>query len=158
MHSIFTNSPLLSMPHVTSQADHASSHPLHAVQESQDAAVHNPGSAYGASPLGPGAGGAVGNTPHISDIETGTRPEPMPSQPLQGDEDSPQQLDGEAEGSGAEGNEQHGLALPFEPVALVFKDIHYYVKQLGSDLELLRVCAGNTRVCVCACVSLCLCG
>lgn len=79
----------------------------------------------------------------------------MPSQPLQGDEDSPQHLDGDTEGSEA-GNEQN-LALPFEPVALVFKDIHYYVKQMGSDLELLRVCAGHVRVCVWACVSVCLC-
>lgn len=155
VHSICSNSPLLTMPHATPGADNASSRALHAVQESQDAAVHNPGSAYAASPLSPVSGGAAGNTPGISDIEAGTRPEPMPS-PLQGDEDSPQHLDGEAEGSEAD-SEQHGLALPFEPVALVFKDIHYYVKQLGSDLELLRVCAGNTRVCVCASVSVCLC-
>ena len=137
------------MPHVTSGIDRASSHALRDVQESQDAAVNNPGSAYGASPLGPGAGGSIGSTPGSYDAEAGIRAEAMPSQPLQGSHNA-QQMDGEAEGS-----EQQGLALPFQPVALVFKDIHYYVKQGGGDLELLRVCVCNK--CVCASVHWCLC-
>lgn len=35
---------------------------------------------------------------------------------------------------------QHGLALPFVPVALVFKDVHYYVKHRGGsgELQLLK--------------------
>lgn len=110
------------------------------MQEGQDAAVNNPGSAYGASAFGPGAGSAT------SDAEAGTGPEAMPSQPLQGS-DNAQQMDGETQGS-----KQQGLALPFEPVALVFKDIHYYVKQGGGDLELLRVCACNIRLCLCLCL------
>lgn len=113
---------------------------MHALQESQDAAVNNPGSAYGASPLGPGAGSAAGNTPGHADAHAGTKPEPMPSQPLQ-DGDTAVQVDGEGNQAGGK---QQGLALPFEPVALVFKDIHYYVKQGGGDLELLRV-----RLCQC---------
>ena len=113
-----------------------------AVQEGSDAAVNNPGSAYGVSALGPGAGGAGDSTPGNPDAEAGTRPEPMPSQLLQ-DGDTTMQVDGEVDGQdrGSQtGGEQQGLALPFEPVALVFKDIHYYVKQGGGDLELLRVC------------------
>lgn len=144
------------MPHVTLGVDCASSHALRPVQESRDAAVNNPGSAYGAYPLGPGAGSATGSAPGTSDAEAGTRQEAMPSQPLQGS-DNAQHMDGEPEGSKAEGSEQHGLALPFEPVALVFKDIHYYVKQGGGDLELLRVCACNMclGVCACACAYAC---
>ena len=162
MPSTTQTSTVLSMPHATSGVDDAPSHALRAVQESQDAAVNNPGSAYGASPLGPGAGSAAGNAPGTSDADAGTRAEAMPSQPLQGSGNA-QQMDGEAGGSEAEGSEQQGLALPFEPVALVFKDIHYFVKQGGGDLELLRVCSCNmcVRLCVCACASvpvcLCLC-
>lgn len=104
-----------------------------ALQESQDAAVNNPGSAYGASPLDPGAGSAAGTGPATSNGEAGTRPEAMPSQPCE-DSNGAEQASDEGEGS-----EQPGLALPFEPVALVFRDIHYYVKQGGGDLELLRV-------------------
>ena len=137
---------------MTPGVDHASNHALRAVQESQDAAVNNPGSAYGASPLGPGAGSATSNAPGTSDAEAGTRPEAMSSQPLQGNDNAQLHMDGEAEGSEAKGSEQQGLALPFEPVALVFKDIHYYVKQGGGDLELLRVCACNMCLCVCASV------
>ena len=35
---------------------------------------------------------------------------------------------------------QNGLALPFVPVALVFKDVHYYVKHRGGsgELQLLK--------------------
>lgn len=148
-HSTTENSTVLSVPHMTSGVDRASVHALRAVQESQDAAVNNPGSAYGASPLGPGAGSATGNAPATSDAEAGTRPEVMPSQPLHSNGNA-QQMDGAAEGSEA-GSEQQGLALPFEPVALVFKDIHYYVKQGGGDLELLRVGACSMCV-VCASV------
>ena len=130
--------------------DHASSNALHAVQEGQDAAVNNPGSAYGASPLGPGANNAAGNTPGTADAKAGSRPEPMPSQPRQGS-DAAQQVDGAAEGNERQGSEQQGLTLPFEPVALVFKDIHYYVKQGVGDLELLRVCVCSFHVSACPC-------
>ena len=111
------------------------------MQEGANAAVNNPGSAYGVSALGPGAGSAGDSTPSNPDAQAGTRPQPVPSQPLQ-DGDTAVQVDGE-DGESQAGSEQQGLALPFEPVALVFKDIHYYVKQGGGDLELLRV-----RVCI----------
>lgn len=104
----------------------------YAVQESHDAAVNNPGSAYGASPLGPGAASAASTTPATFNGEASTRPEPVPSQPPQGSE-------AEEGGNDEAGEQQQGLALPFEPVALVFRDIHYFVKTGGGDLELLRV-------------------
>ena len=105
------------------------------VQESQDAAVNNPGAAYGASPLGPGAGAAAaaGTNPATSNGEAGTSPGAMPSQPSAGSNGA------EEASEGGEGSEPPGLALPFEPVALVFRDIHYYVKRGAGDLELLRV-------------------
>ena len=106
------------------------------MQEGTDAAVHNPGSAYGASPLGPGAGTTADTPGNNPGAGTGS------SQPLHNG-DTAVQIDGEDNGSEAGSEQQQGLALPFEPVALAFKDIHYYVKQGGGDLELLRV-----RVCV----------
>lgn len=116
---------------------------LCALQEGQDAAVNNPGSAYGASPLGPSAGSAAGTSPATSNGEAGTRPEAMPSQPHE-DGNGVEQASDEGEA-----NEQPGLALPFEPVALVFRDIHYYVKQGGGDLELLKV---SVPVCLLCCL------
>ncbi|KAL3132996.1 hypothetical protein ABBQ38_006905 [Trebouxia sp. C0009 RCD-2024] len=110
-----------------------------AEKEGQDAAVNNPGSAYGASPLGPSAGSAAGTSPATSNGEAGTRPEAMPSQPHE-DGNGVEQASDEGEA-----NEQPGLALPFEPVALVFRDIHYYVKQGGGDLELLKGITGAFR-------------
>ena len=121
---------------------------------SGDAAVANPGSAYGASALGPSAGGASTAAPANPDAYTGTQPEPMPSQPLQdGDEEHLQdgeeeREDGEEDGqvkkeqSGASKRALKGLGLPFDPVALTFRDIHYFVKnpnQKSQELELLKV-------------------
>ena len=110
-------------------------HAMHAVQEGRgNKAVATPGSAYGASPLGPSTGGFAGNSPGSADAQTGTELEPMHSQPLQ-DGDTAQDSDNQ------KGGEQQGLALPFEPVALVFKDVHYFVKHpdgKSSELELLQ--------------------
>ena len=93
----------------------------------------NPGAAYGASALGPAAGAGAGAAPGNADAVAGTELESMPSQPVEDDN----------AGSDSETESEHkGLALPFEPVALVFKDIHYYVKRpdnKSEELELLKV-------------------
>lgn len=109
---------------------------MHALQEAQgDAAVANPGSAYGASALGPSAGGGAGAVPGNADAQAGTGAASTPSQPLQTG-------DAAAAGASESGREQQGLSLPFDPVALVFKDIHYFVKRpdnKSEELELLKV-------------------
>lgn len=116
---------------------------------SGDAAVANTGSAYGTSALGPSAGGASTAAPANPNAHAGTQPEPMPSQPLQDCEEELEVLeDGEEDGevkkeqSGASKRALQGLGLPFDPVALTFKDIHYFVKnpnQKSQELELLKV-------------------
>ena len=124
---------------------------------SEDAAVANPGSAYGASALGPSAGGASAAAPAKPGIQAGTQQEPQPSQPAQngeakqkttrnGDIESQSLEDGEEadvkkEQSGASKKALQGLGLPFDPVALTFRDIHYFVKnpnQKSQELELLK--------------------
>ncbi len=114
----------------------SSNHAMHALQEAEgDAAVANPGSAYGASALGPSAGGGAGTAPGNADAQAGTGAESAPSQPLQNG-------DAAADGASENGSEQQGLSLPFDPVALVFKDIHYFVKRpdnKSEELELLKV-------------------
>lgn len=113
-----------------------SNHAMHALQEAEgDAALANPGSAYGASALGPSAGGGAGAAPGNANAQAGTGAESALSQPV---------LNGHAAADGASehGSEQQGLSLPFDPVALVFKDIHYFVKRpdnTGEELELLKV-------------------
>ena len=113
-----------------------SNHAMHALQEAEgDAAVANPGSAYGASALGPSAGGGAGAAPGNAEAQAGTGAESAPSQPLQNGDDA-------ADGASEHGSEQQGLSLPFDPVALVFKDIHYFVKwpdNKSEELELLKV-------------------
>lgn len=110
-----------------------SSHAVHALQEGQgDAATANPGSAYGASALGPsvGGGGGGGAAPGTADAQAGTGVDLTSQQHAE---------DGEA---AAVRQEQPGLSLPFPPVALVFKDIHYFVKRpdnKSEELELLKV-------------------
>ena len=109
---------------------------MHALQEAEgDAAVANPGSAYGASALGPSAGGGAGAAPGNVDAQAGTGTESALSQPVQNG-------DAAAEHGSEHGSEQQGLSLPFDPVALVFKDIHYFVKRpdnKSEELELLKV-------------------
>ena len=109
---------------------------MHALQEAEgDAAVANPGSAYGASALGPSAGGGAGAAPGNVDAQAGTGSESALSQPVQNG-------DAAAEHGSEHGSEQQGLSLPFDPVALVFKDIHYFVKRpdnKSQELELLKV-------------------
>lgn len=108
---------------------------MHALQEGGgDAAVANPGSAYGASALGPSAGGGADTAPGNADTQPGTQVESMPSQPVQDD-------DTRADGYSEKGSEQQGLSLPFDPVSLVFKDVHYFVKRpdnKSEELELLK--------------------
>lgn len=60
--------------------------------------------------------------------QVGAGPQAMPIQPL------PDLQDGDGM------REELSLALPFEPVALAFKDVHYWVKHpRGSgELELLK--------------------
>ena len=108
-------------------------------------AVANPGLAYGgaykaadggalgASALSPSAGsyaGAAGATQPRNGLQ------PVLSRPQQ-DANTVQHDDND----GIQG----GLALPFVPVALVFKDVHYYVKHRegSGELQLLkaRLCA-----------------
>ncbi|DBA97183.1 TPA: hypothetical protein ACH3X1_014944 [Trebouxia sp. C0004] len=104
-----------------------------------DAAVANPGSAYGASALGPSAGGGAGAASGSADA--GTAAESAPSQPLQNG-------DAAADGASEDGSEHQGLSLPFDPVALVFKDIHYFVKRpdnKSEELELLKGITGAFR-------------
>ncbi|KAL0031878.1 hypothetical protein WJX79_002852 [Trebouxia sp. C0005] len=106
-----------------------------------DAAVANPGSAYGASALGPSAGGGAGAVPGNADAQAGTGAASTPSQPLQTG-------DAAAAGASESGREQQGLSLPFDPVALVFKDIHYFVKRpdnKSEELELLKGITGAFR-------------
>lgn len=57
----------------------------------------------------------------------------MPTEPLQ---DVKTMLDGDTP------IKPNDLALPFEPVALVFKDVHYWVKHPDGkgELELLKAC------------------
>lgn len=136
-----------------------------------EAAVSNPGPAYGASALGPSAGGASTAAPAQPDIESGLQS----SQPLwnggldaqngddnrehetlrNGQDESEHLEDGEEEGevkkeqSGASKRALAGLGLPFDPVALTFKDIHYFVKnpnQRSQELELLKVCSSKQSV------------
>lgn len=130
-----------------------------------DAAVSNPGSAYGASALGPSASGASAATPANPVAQAGTQPEPKPIQPLQNGtlrneeeeqgtlqngqgkqetlEDGEEEAEVKKEQSGASQRALAGLGLPFDPVALTFKDIHYFVKnpnQRSQELELLKAC------------------
>ena len=108
---------------------------MHALQEAEGDAVANPGSAYGASALGPSAGGGAGAAPGNADAQAGTGAESAPSQRLQNG-------DAAADGNSEDGSEQQGLSLPFDPVALVFKNIHYFVKRpdnKSEELELLKV-------------------
>ncbi len=103
-------------------------------------AVVNPGLAYGgaykaadggalgASALSPSAGSykdAAGTT------QPGTGSQPVLSHP---GKDANTIQDGDSDGI------QDGSALPFVPVALVFKDVHYYVKRRGGkgELQLLK--------------------
>ncbi|DBB14463.1 TPA: transcription factor [Trebouxia sp. C0006] len=110
-------------------------------------AVANPGLAYGgayqaadggalgAAALSPSAGSyaaAAGTT----QPETGLQP--VLSHP---GKDANTIQDGDSDGI------QDGLALPFVPVALVFKDVHYYVKHRGGsgELQLLKGITGAFR-------------
>ncbi len=129
-------------------------------------AVANPGLAYGgaykaaeggalgASALSPSAGscaGAAGTT------QPGTGHQPVLSHPGK-DADTTQ--DGDSDGI------ENGLALPFVPVALVFKDVHYYVKHRegSGELQLLKASVSTFPLCVsylnphagpvCLCVSM----
>lgn len=121
---------------IVAVANSVSSHAVHALQEGQgDAAVANPGSAYGTSALGPSAGGGGGAAPGTADAQAGTGGDLTPQEPA---EDGKAAADGDSK----EGQEQPGLSLPFPPVALVFKDIHYFVKRpdnKSEELELLKV-------------------
>ncbi len=125
---------------------------MHALQEAEgDAAVANPGFAYGASALGPSAGGGAGAAPGNADAQAGTGAESAPSQPLQNG-------DAAANGASENGSEQQGLSLPFDPVALVFKDIHYFVKRpdnKSEELELLKVPGSLLLLLLLAAVFLC---
>ena len=122
---------------------------------SEDAAVSNPGSAYYASALGPSAGGASAAAP--ANPGTQAQQESQASQPAQngeakqkptrnGDIESQSLEDGEEadvkkDQSGASKKALQGLGLPFDPVALTFRDIHYFVKnpnQKSQELELLK--------------------
>ena len=95
------------------------------------AAVANPGSAYGVSALGPSAGGGLQGG-GVGAAPNGTQAvQPMPNEPL---EDVKAMLHGDTH------IKQNDLALPFKPVALVFKDVHYWVKHPNGkgELELLK--------------------
>lgn len=91
------------------------------------AAVTNPGPAYGGSPIttptSPPAGAVPGSA------QAGSGVQPMSSQPL------PDLQDDDTT------REELSLALPFVPVALAFKDVHYWVKHPhgSGELELLKV-------------------
>lgn len=93
-------------------------------------AVTNPGPAYGgsaiATPTSPPDGRGAGADP--GGAQAGVGVQPMSIQPL------PDLQDGDGV------REELSLALPFEPVALAFKDVHYWVKHpRGSgELELLK--------------------
>ena len=108
-------------------------------------AVANPGLAYGgaykaanggalgASALSPSAGcyaDAAGATQPVTELQ------PVLSHP---GKDANTIQDGDS------GGIQDGIALPFVPVALVFKDVHYYVKHRGGrgELQLLKA-----RLCI----------
>lgn len=96
-----------------------------------NAAVANPGSAYGTSAMGPSAGGGRQGGP-VGAAPVGTQAvQSMPTEPLQ---DVKAMLQGDPH------IKQNDLALPFEPVALVFKDVHYWVKHPSGkgELELLK--------------------
>ena len=99
--------------------------------EKRNAAVANPGSAYGASALGPSAGGGLQGGGVGASPDGAQAVQPMPTEPLQ---DVQAMLHGDTH------IKQHDLALPFEPVALVFKDVHYWVKHPSGkgELELLK--------------------
>ncbi len=121
---------------------------MHALQEAEgDAAVANPGSAYGASALGPSAEGVAGAAPGSADAQAGTGAESVLSHG-----------DAAADGASEQGSEQQGLSLPFDPVALVFKDIHYFVKRpdnKSEELELLKVPVSLLLLLLFAAVLLC---
>ncbi len=103
-------------------------------------AVANPGLAYGGA-YGAADGGAVGasalspSTGSCAGVAGTTQPgtglQPVLSQP---GKDANTMQDGDSD------DKQHGLALPFVPVALVFKDVHYYVKHRegSGELQLLK--------------------
>lgn len=105
-------------------------------------AVTTAGAAYGASALGPSAGigaGVGAGAPSSTPQTEGLRQQPLPSlKPGTG----PKQANAAMHESNAE-QDQRGLALPFEPVALVFKDVHYWVKNPNGrgELELLKASA-----------------
>ena len=96
----------------------------------------NPGAAYGASALPPSTGMGAGPGTASCAAQAAAKPQLISQlqQPLKDADD----YTGDIE-DGHTGH--HGLALPFEPVALVFKNVHYFVKHLdgSGELELLKV-------------------
>ena len=129
-------------------------------------AVANPGLAYGGAyqAADGGALGAAALSPSAGSYAAAagtTQPEnglqPVLSHP---GKDANTIQDGDSDGI------QDGLALPFVPVALVFKDVHYYVKHRGGsgELQLLKASISTFPSCalhmnphdkhVCLCVSM----
>ena len=96
-----------------------------------DGTPANQGAAYGASPLVPFAGAGAGVTAGTPLTGVNHEVQPMPRQPVSNDStihNNDMQ------------NNQPDLSLPFEPVTLAFKDVHYYVKPSDGrgELELLK--------------------
>ena len=96
------------------------------------AAAANPASAYGGSAVGLGLSAAMGAG------VTGAGTSPV------GSGFQPQLTHAKQDGGTLQHvhvtNDQHSLTLPFEPVALAFKNVHYYVKHPNGtgELELLK--------------------